>query len=77
MILRDSDLERIAVSVRRKTLEMIYNASGGHTGGSLPAVDILVVLYHGVRIISHAEVNDDDRFQITFQKNQYLIPLFK
>jgi transketolase N-terminal domain/subunit len=33
---------------------MIYNASGGHTGGSLSAADILVVLYHSVMNISPA-----------------------
>jgi transketolase len=68
MMISDLELERIAVSVRKKTLEMIYNASGGHTGGSLSAADILVVLYHSVMNISPATVNNEDRDRFILSK---------
>jgi len=37
-----------AEKIRKKVLEIIYNAKSGHTGGSLSAVDILTVLYFKV-----------------------------
>jgi transketolase len=64
----DLELERIAVSVRKMTLEMIHNASGGHTGGSLSAADILVVLYHSVMNISPAAINNEDRDRFILSK---------
>ncbi|MFP4059600.1 MAG: transketolase [bacterium] len=39
------ELEITALKVRRRVLEIIYQAKGGHTGGSLSSVDILVTLY--------------------------------
>ncbi len=38
-------LTRLSAAARLKLLEMIYRAGGGHTGGSLSSVDILVALY--------------------------------
>jgi transketolase len=34
--------------IRRDILEMIWKAGGGHIGGSLSAVEILLVLYHRI-----------------------------
>lgn len=42
------EMERKAIEVRKRTVEIIYNASGGHIGGSLSSVDILVALYFGI-----------------------------
>jgi len=38
-------LKKIAKNVRKNILKMIHSAKSGHPGGSLSAVDILVVLY--------------------------------
>lgn len=38
-------LEKISNNVRKKIIEMIYNAGSGHPGGSLSCVEILVSLY--------------------------------
>jgi transketolase len=58
------ELEKIAVEVRRRTVEIVYNASGGHIGGSLSAVDILVALHFGVMTIDpeNPEMKGRDRF---------------
>ena len=40
-----AELERKAVEIRKKLLQMIYNAKSGHTGGALSSVDILTTLY--------------------------------
>jgi transketolase len=40
-------LRKLATSVRRRDLQMVYNAKLGHIGGDLSATDILVALYFG------------------------------
>ncbi|OFY61900.1 MAG: transketolase [Bacteroidetes bacterium RBG_13_42_15] len=39
------ELERKAVEIRKKLLQMIFNAKSGHTGGALSSVDILTTLF--------------------------------
>jgi transketolase len=43
-----ADLEATARGVRKRLVRMIYEAQGGHIGGSLSCVDLLVSLYFGV-----------------------------
>ena len=44
-------LRRICLDVRRDIIEMIHEAGSGHPGGSLSAVEILVMLYfHEMRV---------------------------
>jgi len=42
------DLHRLSVTLRQRLLQIIYHAGGGHTGGSLSSVDILIALYFHV-----------------------------
>ena len=58
------ELYKKAVLVRKRTVEIIGNASGGHIGGSLSAVDILVALHSGVMKIDpkNPELKGRDRF---------------
>jgi transketolase len=58
------ELEKKAVEVRKRTVEIIYKASDGHTGGSLSAVDILVALHFRVMNIDpeNPEMKGRDRF---------------
>ena len=53
-----------AEKIRKKILEIIFNAKSGHTGGSLSAVDILTVLYFNVLNVDpeNPEMPDRDRF---------------
>ena len=39
------ELERIANTIRKETISMIYNAKSGHPGGALSAIDIFTYLY--------------------------------
>lgn len=75
-MISDVELEKIAVSVRRKTLEMIYNASGGHTGGSLSAVDILVVLYYSMMKIDPGDLKNHDRDRFILSKGHSVESLY-
>ncbi len=44
-------LKLLAIELRKKLLTMIVSGGGGHTGGSLSCIDILVSLYfHALRI---------------------------
>jgi transketolase len=58
------ELEKRAVEIRKRTVEIIHKASGGHTGGSLSAVDILVALHFGVMNIDpkNPQMKGRDRF---------------
>lgn len=58
------ELEQIAVEVRKKLLQNIVKAGGGHTGGSLSSVDILVALYFRIMKINpeHPDMEGRDRF---------------
>jgi transketolase len=58
------ELYKKAVLVRKRTVEIIGNASGGHIGGSLSSVDILVALHFGIMNIDpkNPEMKGRDRF---------------
>lgn len=57
-----------ATEVRRRTLEMICSASGGHIGGSLSSVDILVALYFKVLQINPLDPDDPARDRFILSK---------
>jgi transketolase len=48
----DRELQLKAVHLRKKTLEAIFDAGAGHTGGGLSCLDILNVLYNRVLNVS-------------------------
>ncbi len=58
------NLSRLSTALRLELLGMIYRAGGGHTGGSLSSVDILVALYfHTLRYRANdPEWPERDRF---------------
>jgi transketolase len=51
-VLSDRDLALKAVRLRKKTLEAIFEAGAGHTGGGLSCLDILNVLYNRILNVS-------------------------
>lgn len=55
------NLKRKALAARRRLLEMIVSAGGGHTGGSLSVLDVLVVLYHHVMRVDPSRPDAPDR----------------
>ena len=52
IVLSDRDLALKSVHLRKKTLEAIYDAGAGHTGGGLSCLDILNVLYNRILNVS-------------------------
>lgn len=57
-------LVRLCIEARRTILRIIHHAGGGHTGGSLSCVEILVSLYFEVMNIDPGDpaMQDRDRF---------------
>jgi transketolase len=51
-ILSDHELALKSVRLRKKTLEAIFDAGAGHTGGGLSCLDILNVLYNRILNVS-------------------------
>ncbi|MHC1702947.1 MAG: transketolase [Tenuifilaceae bacterium] len=58
------ELDKKAVLVRKRTVEVVGKASGGHIGGSLSSVDILVALHFAIMNIDskNPEMKGRDRF---------------
>jgi len=65
---KNIDLPYIALKVRKRILKIIYQAKGGHTGGSLSSVDILTSLYFGVLNIDPANPGKTDRDRFIMSK---------
>lgn len=59
-----TNLQAKASDIRQRTFGAIYNSGGGHYGGSLSAIEILVVLYyHSMNLELHtADSGKRDRF---------------
>lgn len=61
-------LKTLSLENRRNVIEMVYNASSGHIGGSLSACDILTVLFHKCMNISSQNPKDENRDRFVLSK---------
>lgn len=70
------ELKKKAYEIRRKTLEMIYHAKTGHTGGALSETDILTTLFY--RVLKHNPKNPnwEDRDRFILSKGHSVEPYF-
>lgn len=64
----EKELEQIAIEVRKKLLLNIVKAGGGHTGGSMSSVDILVSLYFEIMNINPKNPNLENRDRFIMSK---------
>lgn len=62
------NLQRVAAETRKKLLQIIFGAGGGHTGGSLSSVDILVSLFFHTMRYDPANAEDPDRDRFILSK---------
>ncbi|MHB8867388.1 MAG: transketolase [Thermoleophilia bacterium] len=67
---RDGGVDAAAVAgrLRRRTIEMLWQAQAGHPGGSLSVAEILAVLYFGVMKIDPARPDSVDRDRFVLSK---------
>ena len=69
-------MKKKAQELRRRTFETIYNAGGGHYGGSLSAIEIMTVLYYDVMRIDRKNPNWEDRDRFILAKGHAGPPLY-
>jgi transketolase len=75
-VLSDRDLALKSVRLRRKTLEAIFHAGAGHTGGSLSCLDILNVLYNRILRVSPKTFGDATRDRYVQSKGHSVEALY-
>src|SRR6185295_9277507 len=75
-VLSDHDLALKAVRLRKKTLEAIFEAGAGHTGGGLSCLDILNVLYNRVLRVSPETFRDPNRDRYVQSKGHSVEALY-
>ena len=64
----NNELKQHALNVRRKIVQMVYDASSGHPGGSLGSADILTYLYCQEMDINKDNVSGIDRDRFVLSK---------
>ncbi len=69
-------LEQRAIVIRRHIVQMMYNAGGGHIGGSLSATDILVCLYFHIMRVDPDNPNWEDRDRLVLSKGHAAAALY-
>lgn len=72
----DRELQIKAVHLRKKTLEAIFEAGAGHTGGGLSCLDILNVLYNRILNVSPKNPNDPLRDRYVQSKGHSVEALY-
>lgn len=71
-----TDMTLKAREIRQKTFRAIYNAGGGHYGGSLSAIEILTVLYYHAMDLKKDQADSDDRDRFVLAKGHAGPPLY-
>lgn len=72
----DHELQLKSVRLRKKTLEAIFHAGAGHTGGSLSCLDILNVLYNRILNVSPENFSDPHRDRYVQSKGHSVEALY-
>jgi transketolase len=72
----DRELQLKSVHLRKKTLEAIFHAGAGHTGGSLSCLDILNVLYNRILNVSPEKLSDPNRDRYVQSKGHSVEALY-
>jgi transketolase len=72
----DHALQLKAVQLRKKTLEVIYDAGAGHTGGGLSCLDILNVLYNRILNVSPETFSSPQRDRYVQSKGHCVEALY-
>jgi transketolase len=72
----DRELQLKAVHLRKKTLEAIFEAGAGHTGGGLSCLDILNVLYNRILNVSPENFSSPTRDRYVQSKGHSVEALY-
>lgn len=69
-------LEKTAEEIRKRVVEIIYSARGGHIGGSLSSVEMTTALYFHVLNIDPQNPHDPDRDRYILSKGHSVETLY-
>jgi len=72
----DRELELKSIRLRKRTLEIIFHAGAGHTGGGLSCLDILNVLYNRILRVSPQNFSDPNRDRYVQSKGHSVEALY-
>lgn len=75
-VLSDRELALKSLHLRKKTLEAIFAAGAGHTGGGLSCLDILNVLYNRILNVSPETFSDPTRDRYVQSKGHSVEALY-
>ena len=70
------ELAKIANTVRKEAVTMIYNAKSGHPGGALSAIDIFTYLYFNEMNVDPSEPKKEDRDRFVLSKGHTVPGLY-
>lgn len=62
------NLKAFSYDLRKKVVEMIIEGKGGHIGGDMSVIDILITLYFKQMNISHENMDDPNRDRFVLSK---------
>lgn len=71
-----NELKAMAYDLRRDVVDMIVSGNGGHIGGDMSMMDILVTLYFKVMNISPENQNDPERDRFILSKGHSVEALY-
>lgn len=71
-----NELKVLSYDLRRDAVDMIMSGKGGHIGGDMSMMDILVTLYFKVMNISPENQNDPDRDRFILSKGHSVETLY-
>ncbi len=69
-------LKHISIDIRKKIVEITHSAKGGHIGGSLSSVDILVALYFSIMRYDPSDPSRPDRDRFIMSKGHSVEGLY-
>lgn len=70
------ELQKIANTIRKEAISMIYNAKSGHPGGALSAIDIFTYLYFNEMNVDPTEPKKEDRDRFVLSKGHTVPGLY-
>lgn len=71
-----NDLKILAEKVRKRVVEIIYHAKGGHIGGSLSSVDMVTTLYFSQMNIQASDFTNPNRDRFILSKGHSVETLY-
>lgn len=74
--LQTHELQLLAEKLRKRVVEIIYLARGGHIGGSLSAVDMLTALYFKLMDVGPENISDPARDRFILSKGHSVEALY-